>query len=45
MDNFLGLGIAVIVGLGLGYLLANLMKGKAAQVEESLDPQTNWWNT
>ena len=43
MDNFLGLGIALIVGLGLGYLLANLMKGKAAQVEESPEPQTDWW--
>ncbi len=43
MDDYLGLGIAVIVGLCLGYLLANLMKGKAAQVEESPEPQTNWW--
>ena len=40
MDNYLGLGIAVIVGLCLGYLLANLMKGKA---EESPEPQTDWW--
>ena len=40
MDNYLGLGIAVIVGLCLGYLLANLMKSKA---EESPEPQTDWW--
>ena len=40
MDNYLGLGIALIVGLCLGYLLANLMKGKA---EESPEPQTDWW--
>ena len=43
MDDLQGLGIALIVGLGLGYLLAKLMKGKAAPVEGSPEPKTDWW--
>jgi len=43
MDNLLGLGIALLVGLGLGYLLAKLIRGKPAQIEESPEPTTDWW--
>jgi len=42
MDNLLGLGIALLVGLGLGYLLAKLIRGKPAQIEESPEPTTDW---
>lgn len=43
MDNLLGLGIALLVGLCLGYFLAKLMKAKAVQVEESPAEKTDWW--
>jgi len=43
MDNLLDLGIAGFVGLCLGYLLTKLVKGKAAPVEESPEPKTDWW--
>ena len=43
MDNLLGLGIALLVGMGLGYLLAKLIRGKPAQNEESPEPTTDWW--
>jgi hypothetical protein len=43
MENLAGLGIALIVGLCLGYFLAGLMKGKPEEVEEVPEPQTDWW--
>ena len=43
MDNLLVLGIALAVGLCIGYFLSNLMKEKAEVVEESPEPEVNWW--
>ena len=43
MDNLIGLGIALLVGLCLGYFLANLMKEKPVEVEETPEPEVDWW--
>ena len=43
MDDYLGLGVALLVGLCLGYFLAKLIQGKAAPVDESPQQKTDWW--
>lgn len=42
MDNMLGMGVALVIGLGLGFLLARMIASKNSR-EEVVVPETNWW--
>ena len=42
MDNMLGMGVSLVVGLGLGFLLAKMLGKKDIDGEEIV-AEINWW--
>jgi hypothetical protein len=42
MDNMLGMGVSLVVGLGLGFLLAKML-GRMGAANEEVVPEINWW--
>ena len=42
MDNMLGMGVSLVVGLSLGFLLAKMLGGKNSEAIQSI-PEINWW--
>ena len=42
MDNMLGMVVSLVVGLGLGFLIAKMLPSKKED-EEVVVEETNWW--
>ena len=42
MDNMLGMGVSLLIGIGLGFLLAKIILGKKKPVDEA-ETEPTWW--
>lgn len=43
MDGIVGLGVALVVGVVLGFAIATILKKKDTPVAESTDSKPQWW--
>ena len=43
MDGIVGMGVALVVGVVLGFAIATILKKKEAPVAESTDSKPQWW--